>query len=190
MQLSFYNGAQFPEEYRGDAFISMRGSWNRKPAAGYEVVRLRFRDGEPVEFEPFVTGFVTDREEFGRLTGNVIAPDGSLLFTDDRNGGIYRVSNVGGEGARATGARAVAKTPSATTRTAATAIPAGPMRTQNREGVKEALAHEMPAMKAKGTAKLALRSPAFGDGDEIPVEHSAYDQNISPALEWSGAPEG
>ena len=42
MQLAFYNASQFPAEYRGDAFISMRGSWNRKPASGYEVVRIPF----------------------------------------------------------------------------------------------------------------------------------------------------
>ena len=41
----------------GDAFVTMRGSRNRKPASGYEVVRVRFDAGEPVGFEPFLTGF-------------------------------------------------------------------------------------------------------------------------------------
>jgi len=31
MQMVFYTGEQFPAEYRGDAFIAMHGSWNRKP---------------------------------------------------------------------------------------------------------------------------------------------------------------
>lgn len=192
MQLSFYTGAQFPEEYRGDMFVSMRGSWNRKPAAGYEVVRVRFRNGQPQKFEKFVTGFVDGDREFGRLTGNVVAPDGSLLFTDDRNGVIYRVSHVGGGGAAARTAASGKAGVSTSAAGAAVRTPAEPMRTQNRDGVKEALAHEMPAMKAKagGGAKLAFRSKAFGDGEAIPVEHSAYDQNISPALEWSGAPAG
>ena len=176
MQSSFYTGNQFPAEYRGDMFVSMRGSWNRKPAAGYEVVRVRFRDGKPVKIEPFVTGFSDRDEEFGRLTGNAVAPDGSLLFTDDRNGVIYRVSYVGRE----------AGGPAA----AAVAIPAEPMRRQNREGVKEPLAHEMPAMKAKGAQALELASPSLREGQPIPVQHSAYDQNASPALRWSEGPQG
>ena len=40
MQMSFYNASKFPAEYQGDAFVSMRGSWNRKPPSGYEVVRI------------------------------------------------------------------------------------------------------------------------------------------------------
>ena len=83
MQMSFYDGAQFPAEYRGDAFVSMRGSWNRKPAAGYEVVRVHFDNGQPQSIEPFVTGFVDDKGEYGRPCGNAVAADGSLLFTDD-----------------------------------------------------------------------------------------------------------
>ena len=34
------NASQFPAEYQGDAFVSMRGSWNRKPPSGCEVVRI------------------------------------------------------------------------------------------------------------------------------------------------------
>lgn len=175
MQLSFYAGGQFPDEYRGDMFVSMRGSWNRKPASGYEVVRVRFRDGQPQKIEPFVTGFVDGGAEYGRLTGNAIAPDGSLLFTDDRNGVIYRVSYPG-RAARSAAAPA--------------AIPAGPMRRQNREGEREPLAHEMPAMKPKGTHRLELTSPSFADGQPIPEKHSAYDQNVSPALQWTAGPDG
>lgn len=177
MQLSFYTGTQFPTEYQGDAFVSMRGSWNRKPASGYEVVRVRFQDGKPTKIEPFVTGFVNGNEEFGRLTGNVIAADGSLLFTDDRNGVIYRVSSIAPRANAAPAAAALPATP-----------PAGPMRTQNRDGVKEALAHEV--VKADAANKLQLSSPAFGDGQPIPVKHSAYDQNISPPLKWAAGPAG
>src|SRR5690606_31522789 len=38
MQLQFYRGTSFPAEYRDSAFVAMRGSWNRKPASGYEVL--------------------------------------------------------------------------------------------------------------------------------------------------------
>lgn len=97
MTMAFYTGDQFPDEYQGDAFVAMRGSWNRNPPVGYEVVRLRFEDGQPVEFEDFLTGFLSEDGEthFARLTGVAIALDGSLLVTDDTNGVIYRVSYDG-----------------------------------------------------------------------------------------------
>ena len=65
MQLAFYTGDAFPDEYRGDAFVAMRGSWNRRPPSGYEVVRVRFEDGRPVAFEPFVQGFLVETEDGG-----------------------------------------------------------------------------------------------------------------------------
>src|SRR5207247_1526356 len=59
MQMVFYAGGQFPAEYRGDAFVALHGSWNRRPPSGYEVVRIRFQNGTPVKIEPFLTGFLT-----------------------------------------------------------------------------------------------------------------------------------
>ncbi|WP_206338285.1 PQQ-dependent sugar dehydrogenase, partial [Pseudomonas viridiflava] len=46
MQMLFYRGSNFPSEYQGDAFVTMRGSWNRSAPSGYEVVRIRFADGQ------------------------------------------------------------------------------------------------------------------------------------------------
>ncbi|HEU4974821.1 MAG TPA: YbhB/YbcL family Raf kinase inhibitor-like protein [Baekduia sp.] len=37
---------------------------------------------------------------------------------------------------------------------------------------------------------LAVRSPAFGDHAPIPRRHASDGENVAPALEWSGAPEG
>jgi glucose/arabinose dehydrogenase len=90
----FYTGSQFPPEYRNDAFVAMRGSWNRRPPTGYKVVRLRFQNGKPASFEDFLTGFLIEggRAHFGRLAGLAVARDGSLLVADDSNGIIYRVS--------------------------------------------------------------------------------------------------
>jgi glucose/arabinose dehydrogenase len=92
MQMVFYSGSQFPAEFRGDAFIAMRGSWNRKPPSGYEVVRVRFQNGKPAAFEPFLTGFLTGGGEswtqFGRPVGIAVARDGALLVSDDTNGCI------------------------------------------------------------------------------------------------------
>nr|WP_202895718.1 sorbosone dehydrogenase family protein [Iningainema tapete] len=97
LALLFYTGSQFPQEYQNDAFVTMRGSWNRLPPSGYKVVRVRYQDGKPVEFEDFITGFLNEEgtAQFGRPVGLAIAPDGALLFTDDTNGVIYRVSYTG-----------------------------------------------------------------------------------------------
>jgi glucose/arabinose dehydrogenase len=65
LQLVFYKADAFPAEYRGDAFVTFRGSWNREEPSGYEVARIRFEDGRPVAFEPFVTGFVEKLEGGG-----------------------------------------------------------------------------------------------------------------------------
>lgn len=92
--LTFYTGTSFPAEYVGDAFIAMRGSWNRLPPTGYKIVRLVFDDGVPQRFEDFVTGFLSPdgASTFGRPAGVTVAPDGALLFSDDTSGVIYRVS--------------------------------------------------------------------------------------------------
>jgi glucose/arabinose dehydrogenase len=92
--LTFYDASSFPEEYRGDAFIALHGSWNRFPPTGYKVARIRFDDGEPVAIEDFVTGFLIEDglAQFGRPAGIAVAPDGALLFTDDDNGMVYRVA--------------------------------------------------------------------------------------------------
>jgi glucose/arabinose dehydrogenase len=95
MQMVFYSGDQFPAEYRNDAFVTMRGSWNRNPPIGYEVVRVRFdAQGRPTAMEPFVGGWLIEngRAHFGRLMGLAQAIDGSLLVGDDSNGVIYRIS--------------------------------------------------------------------------------------------------
>ena len=90
----FYTAGQFPEEYRNDAFVVFRGSWNRKPATGYKVARLKFKGGKPVEFEDFVTGFLIEdgTAHFGRLAGTALAKDGSLLVSEDTNGVMYRIA--------------------------------------------------------------------------------------------------
>jgi glucose/arabinose dehydrogenase len=91
----FYTGDAFPEEYQNSAFVAMRGSWNRIPAVGYNVVRILFdEEGQPTGFEDFVTGFLIEdgMAHFGRLAGLLVLEDGSLLIAEDTNGVIYRVS--------------------------------------------------------------------------------------------------
>jgi Raf kinase inhibitor-like YbhB/YbcL family protein len=132
MQLSFYTAAQFPTDYRNDAFVAMRGSWNRKPPSGYEMLRVRFdASGNFTAFEPFVTGFLQPLEGdkvgfFGRPVGSTVAGDGAVLFTDDTNNIIYRVAYTG-EAAPAAPqvlAKEIFDAPS-TIKVASAAIPAG-----------------------------------------------------------------
>ncbi len=90
----------FPAEYGGDAFVAFRGSWNRDQPSGYEIGRVEFdAAGKPVGISPFVTGFVYQEDgqwkQFGRVAGVAQYTDGSLLFTDDQSGVIYRVMYTG-----------------------------------------------------------------------------------------------
>jgi glucose/arabinose dehydrogenase len=99
MGMVFYTGNQFPAEYRHDAFVAMRGSWNRNPPSGYKIIRIRFDKGKPTRIEDFVTGFLLENGQahFARLCGVALARDGSLLVSDDANGVIYRVAFAGGK---------------------------------------------------------------------------------------------
>ncbi len=98
--LVFYDGSQFPAEYRGDAFVALHGSWNSSKPTGYKIVRVRFKDGEPQGgYDNFVTGFHVDdsspAQVWGRPVGLAIARDGSLLIADDAGKAIWRVSYTG-----------------------------------------------------------------------------------------------
>lgn len=95
--IAFYEGSMFPSEYRGDAFVTLHGSWNRDPRTGYKVVRLRFKDGKPTgEYDDFMTGFVVDDHHvWGRPTGIAVARDGSLLVSEDESGTVWRLSVKG-----------------------------------------------------------------------------------------------
>ncbi|QNK00112.1 PQQ-dependent sugar dehydrogenase [Dyella telluris] len=99
LQLTFYNGTQFPEAYRGDIFASEHGSWNRSARVGYEVIRVP-RHGTARasgEYEDFLTGFVLPSgQAWGRPVGITTASDGSLLVSDDGGNVIWRVSYTGG----------------------------------------------------------------------------------------------
>jgi glucose/arabinose dehydrogenase len=100
--LQFYTGNRFPEKYRSGAFVAFRGSWNRDQGTGYKIVFIPFNPAEKLEekrplgyYEDFVTGFLSDPSgpyTWGRPVGLLVLPDGSLLFTEEANGRIYRVS--------------------------------------------------------------------------------------------------
>jgi glucose/arabinose dehydrogenase len=97
LEMLFYQGSQFPAEFRGDGFAAEHGSWNRAMRAGYEVIVLPMKNGHATgEYEDFLTGFVTpDGKVWGRPVGVTVADDGSLFVTDDGSGSIWHVSYVG-----------------------------------------------------------------------------------------------
>lgn len=193
MQLAFYTGEAFPEQYRGDAFVAMRGSWNRNPPSGYEVLRIDFEDGRPVGFEPFVTGFLMEDGEspsgwghLGRLAGLAQGPDGALYLSDDANGVIYRIAHTGGDAADA----AVLQPTNA--EGAEIGIVAGSAGAGAGTDKAAADAGREPAILrlGEGAGSLTVSSGAFGDGQPIPGVHAAEQGNVSPPLDWAEGPEG
>jgi glucose/arabinose dehydrogenase len=95
LQITFYEGEQFPPQYQGDIFASEHGSWNRSVRAGYEVIRVPLHQSGRAtgEYEDFLTGFVVDNGHvWGRPVGITVAQDGSLLVSDDGSNSIWRVS--------------------------------------------------------------------------------------------------
>lgn len=52
------------------------------------------KNGRPVRFDDFLTGFLVNNNKahFGRPVGLAVHTDGSLLLSDDTNGVIYRIS--------------------------------------------------------------------------------------------------
>ena len=95
---AFYEGQQFPAEYKGDIFASEHGSWNKAVRVGYEVIRVPLHQTGRAsgEYEDFLTGFVLpDGNVWGRPVGLTVAPDGSLLVSDDGSNSIWRVSYTG-----------------------------------------------------------------------------------------------
>ena len=102
MDLVFYEGEQFPEEYRGNVFVALKGSWNRSEPTGYKVVRVPFKDGRPEgSYINFMVGFWvsgTDRAEvWGRPAALAVTKDGSLLVADDTGGTIWRITYKGSQ---------------------------------------------------------------------------------------------
>ena len=57
------------------------------------MIRVPVQGGKATgEFEDFLTGFVTaDGQVWGRPVGVAVAPDGSLMVTDDGSNSIWRV---------------------------------------------------------------------------------------------------
>ncbi len=164
LQFEFSEGKDVHSEYRGDAFVTLRGSWNRERPAGYEVARVRFSsEGRAERIEPFLTGFLREKggkyEVTGRPVGLATLPDGSLLVGDDTNGVIYRVARE-----KAATGRALRLAMLDTTKLSRDLI--------------------------ESDARIRVSSPAFRDFSVIPDRHTEYGAGVSPAMKIEGAPAG
>ncbi len=98
--LAFYDREAFPERYRGGAFVSQRGSWNRSDFTGFKVVFVPFEDGKPGgPPQDFLTGFLADKEggkAHGRPVGLALDATGALLVADDAGDTVWRVAPARG----------------------------------------------------------------------------------------------
>jgi glucose/arabinose dehydrogenase len=91
--MRFYTGNMFLPEYKNQIFIAEHGSWNRSKAIGYRIMLVRLEGGKPVQYLPFATGWLQDDGKvLGRPADVEVAPDGSLLVSDDDKGAIYRIT--------------------------------------------------------------------------------------------------
>ncbi len=97
LEMTFYEGHQFPSKYIGDIFAAEHGSWNKNKRAGYEILMVPLQHGHASGvYEDFVTGFVLpDGSVWGRPVGVAVAKDGSLMVTDDASNSVWRVSYTG-----------------------------------------------------------------------------------------------
>lgn len=100
LDLVFYEGDQFPAEYKGQLFVALKGSWNRSVPTGYKVVVVPFKDGKPEGYyQNFATGFWASGEQraevWGRPAALAVAKDGALLVADDTGGTIWRIAYTG-----------------------------------------------------------------------------------------------
>jgi glucose/arabinose dehydrogenase len=88
--VSFYTGDRFPQEWRGNLFVAVFGSWVNPnvPRGIWRVVLTEDGAG----------GFSAETEWFGRwpltsrLLGMAEGPDGALYVGDYQQGGIWRIS--------------------------------------------------------------------------------------------------
>jgi glucose/arabinose dehydrogenase/cytochrome c5 len=98
LEITFYEGTQFPAEYHGDIFAAEHGSWNKATRTGYEVIRVPLHQTGKAsgEYEDFLTNFVLPSgDAWGRPVGVTTAHDGSLLVTDDGSNSIWLVTYIG-----------------------------------------------------------------------------------------------
>ncbi len=96
--MKFYDGSQFPEQYREQILIAEHGSWNRSKKSGYRLTLARLDGDEVTSYEVFASGWLgADESVWGRPADLLVWDDGSLLVSDDSAGVIYRIYYEGSQ---------------------------------------------------------------------------------------------
>jgi len=90
--ISFLDKTSWPPAYKADAIVALHGSWNRKQPAGYQLVRVKFKDNEPQAVEDFASGWLSNQQAWGRPVDVIVGADGALYVSDDKANIIYRIS--------------------------------------------------------------------------------------------------
>ena len=81
--------------FAGDAFVALHGSWNSSVRVGYGVERVLFDEqtGRPYGAHRVVTTLSKDGQRYlARPVDCAEAPDGSILFSCDATGVVYRIT--------------------------------------------------------------------------------------------------
>lgn len=88
----------WPEDYRGDAVVALKGSSNREVPTGYKLVTIPFGpDHRPTGgYDNFLTGLWIagdgPAQVWARPAALALMPDGSLLVADDFAGHILKIT--------------------------------------------------------------------------------------------------
>jgi glucose/arabinose dehydrogenase len=86
----------FPADHNADIFFAAHGSWNSDHRVGYCVARILFDNGKPYGMLKIVKTLEAENEVVrARPVDCAQAPDGSILFSADQPGRVYRIRYVG-----------------------------------------------------------------------------------------------
>ena len=101
--MKFYTGDQVPPSYRNNILLAEHGSWNRHHYLGARIMRIQASaDGRRTKQTIFAEGWLEGATNYhGRPNDIIMAPDGSILVSDDWAGAIYRIAYTGKPMARA-----------------------------------------------------------------------------------------
>ena len=91
--IAFGQDSQLPGLQEG-LFVGQHGSWNRKPASGYKVIFVPFKNGQPDGLPVDVLSDFLNAEgqAQGRPVDVALDSQGALLVTDDVGNKVWRVS--------------------------------------------------------------------------------------------------